>query len=98
MALSPTARRVFGRVEHGLTHGLHDPDQPVDVPAKQLFGWAWLAIELADWLAHASVPVQAEIRSHFLGTRGSDEIVTSLEQISDQLTALLDLEDRRQQS
>lgn len=95
MALSPTARRVFGRIEHGLTHGLADPDQPVDVPARQLFGWAWLTIELADWLAHASGPVRAEVRDHLL--RGSDEIATSLEQISDQLTALLNLEDRRQQ-
>lgn len=93
MALSPTARRVFGRIEHGLTHGLADPDQLVGVPAKQLFGWAWLAIELADWLAHASSPVRAEVRDHLL--RGSDELATSLEQISDQLTMLLDNEDRR---
>jgi hypothetical protein len=97
MALSPTARRVFGRIEHGITHGLHNPDQRIGVRARQLFRWAWLTIELADWLAHASGPVRAEIHSHFLGTRSSDEIATCLEQISDQLTGMLDLEDRRQQ-
>jgi hypothetical protein len=95
MALSPTARRVFGRIEHGLTGGMNDPDQPVDVPASQLFGWAWMAIELADWLARASHPVPAEISSDFLGSRSSGELAESFEQISDHLTALLDLEDRR---
>lgn len=96
MALSPTARRVFTQIEHGLNHGLDNPDQLVDVPARQLFSWAWLAIELADWLAHASYPVQAEVRSRLL--RGSDEVAVSLEQISNQITTLLDLGDRRPQS
>lgn len=87
---------MFGRIEHGLTHGLAHPDQRIGVPARQLFSWAWLTIELADWLAHASGPARAEVRDHLL--RSSDELATSLEQISDQLTTLLDNQDRRQQS
>ncbi len=31
-----------------------DPDALVPVAAGELFEWAWLADELADWLAHAA--------------------------------------------
>jgi len=36
--------------------GVDDPDQLVGVAAGELFEWAWLAAELADWLDHAADP------------------------------------------
>jgi len=42
-----------------------DPDALVPVAAGELFEWAWLADELADWLAHAADTTAFDMRRYF---------------------------------
>ena len=47
--------------------GAEDPDQLVAIPAGELFEWAWLAAELADWLDHAADTTKHDFARFFAG-------------------------------
>lgn len=66
-----------------------DPDQLVDVPAGELFDWAWLTAELADWLHHAGQATRRDFHRHFDGLRDPDKAALFLTMISQRITALL---------
>ncbi|MPY81170.1 MAG: hypothetical protein GEV04_22645 [Actinophytocola sp.] len=70
--------------------GADCPEQLVGVPAGELFDWAWLTIELADWLAHASPATQRDFAEHTLGTRTTERTAVFCEHISERMSALLD--------
>jgi hypothetical protein len=72
------------------TRGADDPDQLVGVPAGELFDWAWLAGELADWLTHAEAATRADFRRHFDDLRDPDKTALFLTMISERIAALLD--------
>lgn len=80
-----------------LTDGVDDPDALVGVAAGELFEWAWLAAELAEWLAHAPAVTRAEFTHHFHGLRSPEKVAVFLAQVSERIAALLDA-DRGQPS
>jgi hypothetical protein len=67
-----------------------DPDQLVAVSAGELFDWAWLAAELADWLDQADPATQAYFEQVFYGLRCIDKVALFLSMISERIAALLD--------
>ena len=67
-----------------------DPDQLIGVPAGELFDWAWLAAELADWLDQADPATQAYFEQFFYGLRRIDKVALFLSMISERIGALLD--------
>jgi hypothetical protein len=69
-----------------------DPDQLVGVAAGELFEWAWLAAELADWLDHAADTTKLDFQRFFHGLRSTDKTACLLAQISERIAALLDAE------
>jgi hypothetical protein len=73
-----------------LAEGVDDPDALVGVAAGELFDWAWLTAELADWLAHPEPATRDDLTRHFLGTRSPDKVAVFLTQISERIAALLD--------
>jgi hypothetical protein len=72
------------------TGGADNPDQLIGVPAGELFDWAWLAAELADWLTHAEAATTDDFRRHFHDLREADKTAVFLTQISERIAALLD--------
>ncbi|HEX2301630.1 MAG TPA: hypothetical protein VHH34_24520 [Pseudonocardiaceae bacterium] len=73
-----------------LSEGADDPDQLVPVAAGELFEWAWLAAELADWLDHADPATRADFDRFFSGLRSIDKVALFLSMISERIAALLD--------
>jgi hypothetical protein len=69
--------------------GVDDPDQLVGVAAGELFEWAWLAAELADWLDHAAKTTKHDFHRFFDGLRHPDQAAYFLTHISERITALL---------
>jgi hypothetical protein len=67
-----------------------DPDQLVGVAAGELFDWAWLAADLADWLDHAADTTRLDFTHHFDGLRSPEKTAYFLAQLSERLAALLD--------
>lgn len=83
MGTSKTARTPLG-------DGAEDPDQMVAVPAGELFDWAWLTAELADWLTHATATTRHEFTRYFNNLRNTEQTADFLTQISERIAALLD--------
>jgi hypothetical protein len=71
-------------------HGADDPDHMVGVAAGELFEWAWLAAELADWLDHAADTTKHDFGHFFGGLRNGEQTAVFLAQISERIAALLD--------
>ena len=69
-----------------------DPDALVPVAAGELFEWAWLAAELADWLDHATETTHADFLHHFADLRRPDRTAVFLTQISERIGSLLDMD------
>jgi hypothetical protein len=69
--------------------GADDPDQLVAVAAGELFEWAWLAAELADWLDHAADTTRHDFTRFFAGVRRPDQAAYFLAHISERIAALL---------
>jgi hypothetical protein len=67
-----------------------DPDTLVGVAAGELFEWAWLTAELADWLEHADEAARADFQRHFSDLRSPEKTAVFLAQISERIAALLD--------
>jgi hypothetical protein len=67
-----------------------DPDQLVALPAGELFDWAFLAAELAEWLDQADPATQAYFEQFFYGLRRIDKVALFLSMISERIAALLD--------
>ena len=72
------------------TDGADDPDQLVGVAAGELFEWAWLIAELADWLDHADEHTRADFDRFFAGCRTPDKTAWFPAQIAERIAALLD--------
>lgn len=72
-----------------------DPDQLVPVPAGELFEWAWLVAEVADWLDHAAQTTRFDLHRYFHAQRSPQTTAASLAQIRARIGALLDPEPRR---
>lgn len=70
--------------------GADDPDQLVAVPAGELFEWAWLAAELADWLHQAADTTRHDFARHFHRLRSPEQTAVFLAQIGERIAALLD--------
>ncbi|PXY28491.1 hypothetical protein [Prauserella muralis] len=73
-----------------LADGVDDPDGLIPVVAGELFEWAWLAAELADWLDQAGPATRAEFTRHFDHLRSPGKVAVFLAQISERIAALLD--------
>lgn len=71
-------------------HGADDPGQLVDIPAGELFEWAWLTAELADWLHHAADTTRRDFHHHFGEFRTPEKAALFLTHISERIAALLD--------
>ncbi|WP_020500880.1 hypothetical protein [Sciscionella marina] len=72
---------------------VESPDNPealVPVVAAELFEWAWLAAELADWLDHATEATRADFVHHFADLRRPEKTAVFLAQISERIASLLD--------
>lgn len=67
-----------------------DPDTLVGVAAGELFEWAWLTAELAEWLEHADEPTRTDFQRHFAQLRSPEKTAVFLTQISERIAALLD--------
>jgi hypothetical protein len=67
-----------------------DPDQLVAVPAGELFEWAWLAAELADWLHQAAETTRHDFGHFFGGLRSPGQTAVFCAQIAERIAALLD--------
>jgi hypothetical protein len=70
--------------------GADDPDEPVAVAAGELFEWAWLVAELADWLDHADERTRADFDRFFGGYRDPAKTAWFLACIGERIAALLD--------
>lgn len=71
-------------------HGADDPDQLVGVAAGELFEWAWLAAELADWLHRVADTTRLDFHRHFDRLRSPEQTAVFLAQVSERIAALLD--------
>jgi hypothetical protein len=72
------------------TRGAEDPDQPVAVAAGELFEWAWLIADVADWLDHADTHTRTDFDRFFGGHRSSAKSAWFLAHIGERIAALLD--------
>jgi hypothetical protein len=72
------------------TSDAEDPDQPVAVAAGELFEWAWLIADLADWLDNADEHARANFDEFFGGYRTSAKTAWFLADIGGRIAALLD--------
>ena len=88
MPAPPTTSKMATIMLAGL--GAQDPDQLVAVPAGELFEWAWLSAELADWLDHAAHPTQRDFARFFAGPRRAEQAAVLLAQHSQRMAELLD--------
>jgi len=73
-----------------LHSGADDPDQLVGVAAGELFEWAWLIAELADWLDDADHHTRADFDRFFGGYRTADKTAEFAAHIATRIAALLD--------
>jgi hypothetical protein len=80
------------RPQTGLTllEPADDPDQLLGVAAGELFDWAWLVLELADWLDHAAQTTQQDFHRFFNGLRSPLSTASLLTAIGERIAALLD--------
>ncbi|GDY33647.1 hypothetical protein [Gandjariella thermophila] len=80
-----------------MLHGtdIDDPDQPVPVAAGELFAWARLFAELADWLDHAAEATRHDFARFFAGARSTQATAVVLAQASQRIATLLDAEGDR---
>jgi hypothetical protein len=67
-----------------------DPDTLVAVAAGELFEWAWLTAELADWLEHTGAATRVDFQRYFDGLRSPEKTAVFLTQISERIAAVLD--------
>lgn len=72
------------------TDGVDDPDQLVSVAAGELFEWAWLIADLADWLDHADTHTHANFEEFFAGRANLDKTAWFTAHIAERIAALLD--------
>ena len=72
------------------TDGADDPDQLVAVAAGELFEWAWLIAEFADWLHNADEHTRADFGRFFGGYRTPDKTAWFATHIAERIAALLD--------
>lgn len=72
------------------TDGADDPDQLVGVAAGELFEWAWLIADLADWLDHADTHTRANFEEFFAGRANLDKTAWFTAHIAERIAALLD--------
>lgn len=72
------------------SHGADDPDQLVGVAAGELFEWAWLAAELADWLDHCTEATRQDFARFFDRPRDPAKTAVFLAQLSERIAELLD--------
>ena len=72
------------------TAGTDDPDQLVGVAAGELFEWAWLIADLADWLEHADEHTRADFDRFFGGHATPDKTAWFATHIAERIAALLD--------
>jgi hypothetical protein len=72
------------------TCAAEDPDQPVAVVVGELFEWAWLIADLADWLDHADTHTRTDFDRFFGGYRASAKTAWFLADIAERIAALLD--------
>jgi hypothetical protein len=80
------------RIAAIMTESPDDPDALVPVAAGELFEWAWLTAELADWLDHATDATQTDFAHHFADLRRPDRTAAFLAQISARIGSLLDMD------
>jgi hypothetical protein len=73
-----------------LLEPVDDPGQLLGVAAGELFEWAWLALELADWLDHAAQTTQADFHRFFNGLRSPEATASFLTIIGERMGALFD--------
>jgi hypothetical protein len=85
---TPTTPSTMGTIMLGGA-GADDPDQLVPVAAGELFEWAWLAAELADWLDHADEATKADFHRFFDGLRSPTTTAYFLAHIAERIPALL---------
>lgn len=77
--------------------GADELDQPVSVPAAELFEWAWLTAQLANWLYHAADSPRRDFHDWFGDLRSLEHTAALLTQTSERIAALLPADgDRRQ--
>jgi hypothetical protein len=72
------------------TDGVDDPDQLVGVAAAELFEWAWLIADFADWLDHADEHTRADFDRVFGSYRTPDKTALFATHIAERIAALLD--------
>jgi hypothetical protein len=72
------------------TDGVDDPDQRVAVAAAELFEWAWLIAEFADWLQNSDEHTRADFGRFFGGYRTPDKTAWFATHIAERIAALLD--------
>ena len=72
------------------TGGADDPGQLVGVAAGELFEWAWLIADLADWLDHADEHTRADFDRFFGGYATPDKTAWFAAHIAERIAALLD--------
>jgi hypothetical protein len=78
------------------TGGADDPDQLIAVAAGELFEWAWLIADLADWLDHTDAATRFDFAEFFNGSRNVVTTAFTATHIAERIAALLD-GDRGQQ-
>jgi hypothetical protein len=72
------------------TAGTDDPGQLVAVAAGELFEWAWLIADLADWLENADEHTRADFDRFFGGYATPDKTAWFAAHIAERIAALLD--------
>ncbi len=72
------------------TGGADDPDQLVGVAAGELFEWAWLIADLADWLDHTDAATRIDFAEFFSGYRTAAATAWTATHIAERIAALLD--------
>ena len=72
------------------TDGADDPDRLDAVAAGELFEWAWLIADLADWLDHADEHTRADFDRFFGGHATPDKTAWFAAHIAERIAALLD--------
>jgi hypothetical protein len=72
------------------TDGADNPDQLLGVAAGELFEWAWLIGDLADWLDHADKYTRANFEEFFAGRANLDKTAWFTAHIAQRIAALLD--------
>ena len=72
------------------TAGTDNPGQLVGVAAGELFEWAWLIADLADWLEDADEHTRADFDRFFGGYATPDKTAWFAAHIAERIAALLD--------